>query len=95
MARSKVKSWSDHDIASVHLLTNVPTKYQLPTLLDPWTDKFWNTVQGCCALETAYLQRLSAIKIQYRAEQNGICDELFVLYYKNTKAYAKIQTKKH
>ena len=29
MARSKVKSWSDHDIAHVHPLTNVPTKYQL------------------------------------------------------------------
>ena len=30
MARSKVKSRSDHDIAHLHL-TNVPTKYQLPT----------------------------------------------------------------
>ena len=29
MARSKVKSRSDHDVA--HLLTNVPTKYQVPT----------------------------------------------------------------
>ena len=28
---SKVKSWSDHDVAHLHLLTNVPTKYQLPT----------------------------------------------------------------
>ena len=31
MARSKVKSWSDHDVAHLHTLTNVPTKYQLPT----------------------------------------------------------------
>ena len=31
MARSKVKSWSDHDVAHLHPLTNVPTKYQLPT----------------------------------------------------------------
>ena len=31
MARSKVKSRSDHDDAPLHLLTNVPTKYQLPT----------------------------------------------------------------
>ena len=31
MARSKVKSWSDHDVAHLHALTNVPTKYQLPT----------------------------------------------------------------
>ena len=31
MARSKVKSRSDHDIAHLHPLTNVPTKYQLPT----------------------------------------------------------------
>ena len=31
MARSKVKSWSDHDAAHLHPLTNVPTKYQLPT----------------------------------------------------------------
>ena len=31
MARSKVKSRSDHDVAHLHLLTNVPTKYQLPT----------------------------------------------------------------
>ena len=29
MARLKVKSRSDHDVA--HLLTNVSTKYQLPT----------------------------------------------------------------
>ena len=32
MARSKVKSMSHHDVAHVHPLTNVPTKYQLPTL---------------------------------------------------------------
>ena len=31
MARSKVKSRSDHDVAQLHPLTNVPTKYQLPT----------------------------------------------------------------
>ena len=30
-ARSKVKSRSHHDVAHLHLLTNVPTKYQLPT----------------------------------------------------------------
>ena len=29
--RSKVKSRSDHDVAHLHLLTNVPTRYQLPT----------------------------------------------------------------
>ena len=28
---SKVKSRSDHDVAQLHPLTNVPTKYQLPT----------------------------------------------------------------
>ena len=28
---SKVKSRSDHDAAHLHPLTNVPTKYQLPT----------------------------------------------------------------
>ena len=27
----KVKSWSDHDVAHLHPLTNVPSKYQLPT----------------------------------------------------------------
>ena len=32
MARSKVASRSYHDIAHLHPLTNVPTKYQLPTL---------------------------------------------------------------
>ena len=31
MARSKVKSRSDHDVARLHPLTNSPTKYQLPT----------------------------------------------------------------
>ena len=31
MARSKVKSRSDHDAPHLHPLTNVPTKYQLPT----------------------------------------------------------------
>ena len=31
MARSNVKSRSDHDVAHLHPLTNVPTKYQLPT----------------------------------------------------------------
>ena len=31
MARSKVKSRSDHDIAHLHPLANVPAKYQLPT----------------------------------------------------------------
>ena len=31
MARSKVKSRSHHDIAHLQPLTNVPTKYQLPT----------------------------------------------------------------
>ena len=30
-ARSKVKSRSDHDVAHLHPLTNVPIKYQLPT----------------------------------------------------------------
>ena len=30
-ARSKVKSRSDHDVAHLHILTNVSTKYQLPT----------------------------------------------------------------
>ena len=31
MARSKVKSRSHHDVADLHPLANVPTKYQLPT----------------------------------------------------------------
>ena len=31
MARSKVKSMSHHDVAHLQPLTNVPTKYQLPT----------------------------------------------------------------
>ena len=31
MPRSKVKSRSDHDVAQLYPLTNVPTKYQLPT----------------------------------------------------------------
>ena len=31
MARSKIKSRSHHDVAYLHTLTNVPTKYQLPT----------------------------------------------------------------
>ena len=31
MARSKVKSRSDHDVAHLQPLTNVPAKYQLPT----------------------------------------------------------------
>ena len=30
--RSKVKSRSHHDVASLQPLSNVPTKYQLPTL---------------------------------------------------------------
>ena len=30
-ARTKVKSRSDHDVAHLHPLTNVPNKYQLPT----------------------------------------------------------------
>ena len=29
-ARSKVNSRSHHDVAHLHLVTNVPTKYQLP-----------------------------------------------------------------
>ena len=39
-ARSKVKSRSDHDVAHQHILTNVPTKYQLPT---PYG--FWDTAR--------------------------------------------------
>ena len=39
-ARSKVKSRSDHDVAQLHPLTNVPTKYQLPT---PYG--FWDTAR--------------------------------------------------
>ena len=31
MARSKLKSRSDHDIAYLHPLTKVPIQYQLPT----------------------------------------------------------------
>ena len=31
MARSKVKSRLHHDVAHLHPLTNVPTKYQHPT----------------------------------------------------------------
>ena len=30
-SKGKVKSRSHHDEAHLHLLTNVPTKYQLPT----------------------------------------------------------------
>ena len=30
MARSKVKSRSDHHVAHLHPLTNVPSKHQLP-----------------------------------------------------------------
>ena len=33
MARSKVKSKLHHDVAHLYPLTNVPTKYQLPTPL--------------------------------------------------------------
>ena len=39
-ARSKVKSRSDHDVAHLHPLTNIPTKYQLPT-----TYGFWDTAR--------------------------------------------------
>ena len=39
-ARSKVKSRSHHDVAHLHPLTNVPTKYQLPT---PYS--FWDIAQ--------------------------------------------------
>ena len=38
--RSKVKSRSDHDTAHLYPLTNVPTKYQLPT---PYG--FWDTAR--------------------------------------------------
>ena len=31
MARSKIKSRSDHDVAHLHPLTNVHTEYQFPT----------------------------------------------------------------
>ena len=31
MARSKAKSRSHHDVAHLQSLSNVPTKYQLPT----------------------------------------------------------------
>ena len=31
MTRSKVKSRSHHDVAHLQPLTNIPTKYQLPT----------------------------------------------------------------
>ena len=33
---SKVKSRSNHDVAHLHPLTNVPTKYQLPTPYGFW-----------------------------------------------------------
>ena len=35
-ARSKVQLRSDHDVAHLHPLTNVPAKYQLPTPYDFW-----------------------------------------------------------
>ena len=35
-ARSKVKSRSDHDAAHLHPLSNIPTKYQLPTPYGFW-----------------------------------------------------------
>ena len=44
MARSKVKSRSDYDVAHLHPLTNVPTKYQLPRVSDvnsPVFLQFW------------------------------------------------------
>ena len=40
MARSKVKSRSHHDVAHLLPLSNVPSKYQLPT---PYS--FWNTAR--------------------------------------------------
>ena len=42
MARSKVKSRSDHDVAHLHPLTNVSTKYQLPTIYGFW-DTAWTS----------------------------------------------------
>ena len=39
-ARSKVKSRSNHDVAPLYLLPNVPTKYQLPT-----PNGFWGTAR--------------------------------------------------
>ena len=40
MARSKVKSRSDSDVAHLHIITNVSTQYQLPT---PYG--FWDTAR--------------------------------------------------
>ena len=34
LTRSRVKSRSQNDVAHLHALTNVPTKYQLPTPYD-------------------------------------------------------------
>ena len=68
MARSKVKSRSHHDGAHLQPLTNVPTKYQLPTPYDFW-DTVWANFFPTAHLDTmgenypvimhnAWLQRL-------------------------------------
>ena len=46
VARSKVKSRSHHDVAHQHPLTNVPTKYQLPTPYSSW-DTGWTNFSHC------------------------------------------------
>ena len=43
MARLKVKSRSNYDIAQLYPLTNVPTKYQLPTPFG-FRDMAWNKI---------------------------------------------------
>ena len=66
MARSKVKSRSHHDVAHLHPLTNIPTKYQLPTpygFRDIARTRFSNSRSHH---DAAHLQPLANVSTKYQ-----------------------------
>ena len=74
MATSKVKSRSDHDVAHLHPLTNVPTKYQLPTPYgfrdiawqDFQTQGHYGKVKSRSDNDVAHLQPLTNVPTKYQ-----------------------------
>ena len=64
MARSKVKSRSDHDVAHLHPLTNVHTTYELPT---PFIGQgHYGKVKSRSDHDVAHLHPLTNVPTKYQ-----------------------------
>ena len=74
----KVKSRSDHDVAHLHILTNVPTKYQLHT---PYG--FWDTARTNFFPPPAHLDTMGENNTQTAIKGCGVTSWVLQKYDPN------------